>query len=191
VFSYKQKAFALSTGIDKAQRKLSKSLFKSKLDILDHIELTKQFDDKYGYLSYKLGYSLNQSRYKRKQRVQERIKSYVLSGAYFLTLTFTNEVLNSTSEDTRRQYVRRWLKSFSNNYIANIDYGDKTEREHYHCVIQQHDQITTWQYGFMNKKIIRTENNSLERISKYISKLTNHSLKNSGKLKRIIYSKKL
>jgi hypothetical protein len=193
VFSYKEKSFALSTGIDKAQRKLSRSIFNNRLDINDLLELQKQFDDKYGQGSFKIGLALNQSRYKRKQRVQDRITHMIFQGAVFLTLTFAQSVLDTTTEETRRKYVRRWLKDFTTNYIANIDYGGKKGREHYHAVVQcdQADVPSSWSGGFMNARKINPSMDDIQAVSKYIAKLTNHALKQSAQLKRIIYSKKL
>ena len=192
-FSYQQKSFALSTGIDKAQRKLSRAIFHGRLDIMDLLELKKQFDEAHGNGSFHLGYCLNQSRYKRKQRVQSRIFNMIMSGSSFLTLTFSPKVLETTNEETRRQYVRRWLKEFAKDYVANIDYGGKRGREHYHAVVKcsPDDVPSSWRGGFMNAKAIRKDTGDIEAISKYIAKLTNHALKESAQLKRIIYSKKL
>ena len=191
-FSYQQKSQALILGIDKHQRKLSRAIFHGRLDIMELLELKEQFDDLHGLGSFHLGYCLNQSRYKRKQRVQTRIFSMVMNGSCFLTLTFAPSVMSVTSEDTRRQYVRRWLKDFSKNYVSNIDYGGKRGREHYHAVVQcdLSDVPSSWRGGFLNAKAIRRDTGDIEAISKYIAKLTNHALKESAQLKRIIYSKK-
>lgn len=103
----------------------------------------------------------------------------------FLTLTFDDDVLNSTSEETRRRYVSRWLKSKSDYYIANIDYGSEKEREHYHAIINCRVD-TSWVGGSINfKKIV---NKNPKALAKYINKLTNHALKSSTKDNKIIYS---
>lgn len=192
MFTYKEKSHALSVGIDKAQRKLSRAIFHGRLNIMELLELQKQFDEVHGQGSFKLGLALNQSRYKRKQRVQDRITYMIFQGACFLTMTFAQSVLDSTSEDTRRQYVRRWLKAFSTNYVANIDYGGKKGREHYHAVVMCDyvDVPSSWLGGFMNAKQIYRSHDNIQAISKYIAKLTNHALKQNAQLKRIIYSKK-
>lgn len=110
----------------------------------------------------------------------------------FLTLTFTDDVLASTSEDTRRRYVARFLKSISQNYVGNIDYGKLNEREHYHAIVEG-DQLdlSSWTYGFT--KCIKVGYSDIitdtARLSKYINKLSNHATKKTTKGKKIIYSR--
>ena len=84
------------------------------------------------------------------KRVRRRITELmVFTPCSFLTLTFTDEVLNNTTEETRRRYVARFLKSISENYVGNIDYGSKNEREHYHAIVEGQDlDLTGWTYGF-------------------------------------------
>jgi hypothetical protein len=43
----------------------------------------------------------------------------------------------------------------------------------------------------MNARKINPSMDDIQAVSKYIAKLTNHALKQSAQLKRIIYSKKL
>lgn len=136
---------------------------------------------------------------KRRTRCLEKTTTLVNDNkfVYFGTLTFTDEVLNHTSCDTRRRYVARFLKSISSSYIANIDYGDKlknpdsNEREHYHCLIAVDSMPKSWKYGFCKFIQVRKDDDDKKRISKYISKLTNHAMKveKTGKAKRIIYSR--
>ena len=132
---------------------------------------------------------INSASLKRNQRLKKRIASYINSGnCLFLTLTFNDDVLERTNEETRRKYVRRFLKSYSNCYVANIDYGLENEREHYHAVMVYPFRIdsTEWPYGFSNIKKVKMGSESA--ISKYINKLTNHAIKNTSKRNALIYS---
>lgn len=158
-------------------------------------KLTKEketFIKKYGNTTLKVANNLNQASYKRVARLKERIKEAVESGsAYFITITFNPETLNNTNEQTRRKYVSRWLKSLSPFYVANIDYGKTKGREHYHAIITSDKRPPkTWTYGFIDIKKVATTDNDTTRVSKYISKLTNHAIKHTTKGKRIIYSRK-
>lgn len=137
------------------------------------------------------GYRLINNNYKRTSRLRERIQRITSKPSIFLTLTFTDEVLSKTSSKTRREYVSRFLKSVSADYVGNIDYGEKNGREHYHAVIQA-DKVdhNSWNYGAINfKKITYTENSSTT-IAKYVNKLTNHAIKETTKRAAIIYPKK-
>ena len=152
----------------------------------------KTFIKRYGSTTLKVANNLNQAKYQRTNRLKKRIQEAVESGsAYFITITFNPETLKNTNEQTRRKYVSRWLKSLSAFYVANIDYGLINEREHYHAVITSDNKPPkSWPYGFIDILKIKTTENDTKRISKYISKLTNHAIKHTTKSKRIIYSKK-
>lgn len=130
----------------------------------------------------------------RTKRLRSRIENMLLSGScLFLTLTFNDNTLNSTSADTRRQYVRKYLKSFNCSYVANIDFGAKNHREHYHAVVNLDSiDLSLWRsYGNINVQKVR--NNSIDlskkRLSKYICKLSNHAIKETTKRSCLIYSR--
>jgi hypothetical protein len=150
------------------------------------------FIKRYGSTTLKVANNLNQASYKRVARLKERIREAVESGsAYFITITFNNETLSKTNEKTRRLYITRWLKTLSPFYVANIDYGKTKGREHYHAVITSDQRPPkTWSYGFIDIKKVATSETDTKRVSKYISKLTNHAIKHTTKSKRIIYSRK-
>ncbi len=145
----------------------------------------------YGYTTLKVANNLNRASYYRTARLKERIREAVASGsAWFITITFSPETLAKTNEKTRRVYVSRWLKSLTPFYVANIDYGKKKGREHYHAVITSDERPPkSWSYGFVDILKVSTTETDTKRISKYISKLTNHAIKNTTKSKRIIYSR--
>ena len=147
---------------------------------------------KYGELWHS-AYLVNQSASKRIQRIKRRIAKSIMSGtALFLTLTFTNDTLNQTTEQTRRKYVSRFLKENSSNYLANIDYGSINNREHYHAILSgELVNLSQWhKYGAINMKHIGKSTKDLTKISKYVAKLTNHAIKETTKAPRLIYSRK-
>lgn len=155
--------------------------------------------------------ALNQSRYGRVARLRKRVAAMILSGdAWFVTLTFREQVLADTTQETRRKYVRRFLKEQTDYYVANIDFGDhhvyldgeteriSTGREHYHALVigqleEKRDEngrrSPNWPYGFSKQVRVRAQDASVKKIPLYISKLTNHALKESVGNTRYIYSK--
>lgn len=136
-------------------------------------------------------YNIENSRYMKNKRIEDRIRKYLLIGnCYFMTFTFTNKVLESTSKNTRRLYISRYLKKHFKHYIANIDYGTQTEREHYHAIIcNPTNTFLNWDYGFFNYKLIGNCTDDLKKLSKYLTKLKNHTKKDSTKNEKIIYSR--
>lgn len=96
---------------------------------------------------------------------------------YFVTLTFTDEVMKSTTERTRHRYVTQFLKSEVRCYYANIDYGEKNEREHYHAVVSDKVDFSKWTHGSINAEQIRNTKKDRRKISTYMRKLTNHAHK--------------
>lgn len=139
-------------------------------------------------------YKVNKARFKRAQRVRQRSKKCIEDGkAIFLTLTFNDKVLANTSVETRRRYVSRFLKAQTTLYIANIDFGKKKGREHYHAiVVAQTVDLSSWRcFGNINSRRIRTSDKDLFRTSKYLTKLTSHAIKETtGHKYRILYSRK-
>lgn len=161
-----------------------------KADLLfdDMMGLMKTLEDKGIELSEEFKeYQNYRDRVKRARRKIESILS--IGPCVFLTLTFAPEVLERTSIDTRKKYVKRFLHTISSNYIANIDFGEKHGREHYHAIVQT-DKVDfdKWNYGLINgKKIVFVDNPII--LAKYIVKLANHALKLTTKGFRIIYSR--
>lgn len=147
--------------------------------------------DCYGLEGFKAMEQINEAYKKRVYRVRQTIYGIVTDNEQpvFLTLTFRDDVLATTSEQTRRRYVTRFLKKHCKQYIANIDFGTNNEREHYHAVVSNKVDLSAWQYGALNAiKIVKTKD-SIRALPKYISKLTNHAIKDTTKSKRIIYSR--
>lgn len=96
---------------------------------------------------------------------------------YFVTLTFTDDVMKSTTERTRHRYVTQFLKQEVRCYYANIDYGKQNEREHYHAVVSDKVDFSKWTHGSINAKEIRNSKTDRLKISSYMRKLTNHAHK--------------
>lgn len=146
-------------------------------------------------------YRIYNSNKARRLRLETRVSRIIRSNnAKFITLTFNPVFLErETSEETRRRYISRFLKEQCKEYVANIDYGESekgTHREHYHAVvIPKATKIDYKAYNevFDNSRIysedIKVSTKSNRCLSRYINKLTNHSLKASGQYKRLIYSR--
>ena len=127
---------------------------------------------------------------KRTKRLRKRITKIIQSDSLFLTFTFTDEVLQNTTQDTRQQYVRRFLNTISSNYVANIDFGKTNGREHYHavCIVSGKIDYTSWQHGALNGVKVRSSSNPLA-LAKYINKFVHHATKDSTCKSKIIYSR--
>lgn len=112
------------------------------------------------------------AKWRTKKYLNEMAESY--DHLFFVTLTFDDETLNNTSEQTRHRYVSKYLKENVRCYYANVDYGSKNEREHYHAVVSDRVDFTKWNYGSINAKQVRR---STDGIATYMRKLTNHANK--------------
>ena len=140
---------------------------------------------------YKEAERLFKASHNRNTRLNNYIKKMLNNGdCLFLTFTFNDSTLNTTSIDTRRQIVRRYLSNYKTDYVANIDYGKKNEREHYHAVIQCNkvDYSAYHKYGAIKGEIIKSTSDSIKLV-KYINKLTNHAIKDTCKGCRLIYAR--
>lgn len=214
--NYELKAKVMEIGLDKVQRQISWSLYVQNqidkaiaLNDIETLETLEQFKIPFNNESIDImkkcydddlwqeAYKVNNASYKRTMRLKKRILNMLVSGnCLFLTLTFTNQVLESTSKETRRKYVARYLKQFSDKYVANIDYGKKKEREHYHAVIMcdmvKHD---LWLYGAINFERVRyneeIQKDTTTKLSKYVNKLTNHAIKETTQRNYLIYSRSI
>lgn len=149
--------------------------------------------DKFGYCSILEGIRINDAKKHKVARLRDRVESIIsYNNSLFITLTFTDEVLNTTQPHIRRKYVQRFLKKYCLNYVANVDYGKKNHREHYHAVVLV-DKLdhNSWRYGAINFKRINydVEHDTLEKLTMYVAKLTNHAIKETCKRCYLIYPK--
>lgn len=181
------KVAVLETGLDKEVRKARLKSFRQ-----NDNSLLEALKDIHGEIPVKVADSLNNARIKRKQRVTERVATLAQYGyLLFVTLTFTDDTLKKTSELTRRRYVSRYLKSQSPLYVANIDYGGKNGREHYHAlVLAEKIDFKPWHsLGAIQLEKVKASPDDSEKVAKYVSKLSNHAMKvNNGIAPRLIYS---
>ena len=194
------KKFVLGKGLDSEWAQAHKLLYKG-----DDTALIA-FSSKYGIDVYRVSRNLNESRYNRYKKCKSKVGSIIEGGcAWFGTLTFKNEVLESTTQQTRRRYVSRLLKGVSSCYVANIDFGDKlknpdsNEREHYHFVCYSEDKpnLESWKekYGFVKCVKCGCAEKDIKKVCKYTAKLSHHALKAStelgviGGIPRLIYSR--
>lgn len=208
------KALALGNGITRLAKQSSKKLFAEKRNASWREKISFIHNDlepvlaQIGCPSEQLAHKViqsaidvNNAQYKRYERVFKRVGDMVRMSdlnCWFGTITLNNEILKNTSVETRRRYVARYLKEIAPFYLANIDFGDKRknanskEREHYHCIVccnNKPDKV--WAYGFTMFLPIPKNDIDEKRISKYITKLSLHALKQSKELKspRLIYSR--
>jgi hypothetical protein len=198
----------LLKGLHLVQKKLSKQTYIayksidknvekfSDIDFTEYhelLEINNKFKEFFGD-DWLIAQRLNVNEYKRVKRLKDKMLNSVLSNqAIFLTLTFTDDTIAKTTNLTRRRYVSRYLKSQSNYYIANRDFGATNAREHYHAVvISKKVDYSMWRkYGAINSKRIAPTQTSNVRVSKYVAKLSNHAIKETATQQRLIYSKKM
>lgn len=116
---------------------------------------------------------------------------------FFITLTFNDWAL-SLSPSYRRDMVSRFLNEYCLDYIANIDYGSENGREHYHAIIVPRSDLSLsprrlesnkvhyyaefldgykQKYGFYECELIDFDADNIEKVSRYLAKLSNHSIK--------------
>lgn len=109
----------------------------------------------------------------------------------FGTLTFNDTTLARTSKQTRRKYVSRFLSEHTDCYIANIDFGEENEREHYHFVALCEVEIkkNSWRYGFDSYREVAKTKDGIQKAKAYLLKLNNHSYKSSTRNERVIMNK--
>ena len=210
---YALKSRILKTNCCKRVNAIDKATFLNTREgvVFDQELEYKYFDlvNEFGLETVKEARKINKATFYRYNRLRDRVSTMLDSGnCIWCTFTFDDDALK-TSPDTRRQYVRRYLNAFNCPYIANIDYGHDneyisrhkkvqkgTEREHYHALILIDKMPLTWSNGWCFYERVKTkdkEGNKLEnvdrKIGKYISKLTNHAIKESTKGCRVIYSR--
>lgn len=202
------KCLVYTKHLDQIYRRASKDRFFD-----GDVSAWKLLKDEFGSDVVRVCRNIEVARYKRAQRARSRVGQEIEQGnAYFVTLTFKDEVLDKTSEETRRRYVSRAFKAIGKNYLANIDYGSKTEREHYHgLVVVKEGCLASWKngkrqykdmpdfrdwtknYGFVDIKRVKPNEKDMKKVTSYTAKLGAHAVKEST-LKgvappRLIYSR--
>lgn len=134
-------------------------------------------------------YSFLAKTYRLKKRLLNYFDKYT-DNLVFVTLTFSDKTLLNSSYESRRTYVRKFLKSNCKDYVANVDFGAINEREHYHAVCTNDIDFNGWyKYGglFVERIVVKNAG----ALAHYIDKLVNHAYKVcTGLSTRLIYSRK-
>lgn len=205
---YEHKSRVLKTGLCKRINYIDKRTYLNDINgIIKDNDLDNQYFNlllEYDYKDICEARKINKATYQRLKRLKERIKDMLQYDCVFITLNFSDKTLKETNEGTRRKIITRYLKSFNCPYVANKDYGsDKeykdrkgnirkgTKREHYHALVQiDYMSKKEWsKYGQLWREKVKVCTSSEIRLSKYISKLTNHAIKESTKRSALIYSR--
>jgi len=121
---------------------------------------------------------------KQHTNIRKRVAKIIAQEhSYFITFTLDDQHLN-LKQNTHIKKITETLASGSViDYLLNNDYGDKTNRLHYHavccfnCQLDYSTMQKIYQYGALDiAKIIKKD---LKSISEYIQKLKNHAIKKS------------
>ena len=129
-------------------------------------------------------------KYRLKKTITEILKNH-LKESYFLTLTFNEEFLKSTTKKERLKIIESFLNNQTDKYILNCDYGKENKREHYHALVVAKDKYINFtlynsKYGNINSiSMNKYKNQSIESKTNY---LLTHALKETS-TKKIIYSR--
>ena len=132
-----------------------------------------------------------QKRKRLKHRINEIIEnraSIKNSDMYFITVTFTDNELSNTTSATRHDYIKRLCHDNFYRYIANIDFGKTTNREHYHILALCDNEIFYKEKNHLRIKSVKKLNglidikkvpldDDLNKIGEYTLKLSQHALK--------------
>lgn len=137
------------------------------------------------------------NRYNKISRIKKRFVYLIHTYKYhyFCTFTFDDETITKCDR-TKRDLIKSSLLSFDSDikYILNIDYGKKTEREHYHCIVGTNvkgnlrEHLDREYPCRISCDFIDCSTDDIKRLSKYINKLSNHCIKDSTKGKRLVFN---
>lgn len=139
--------------------------------------------------------NLLDARYHKVSRVKERFIYLACRRIYvfFLTFTFDEEYIDKCDR-TKKDLIKNCLNGIEDSlYIMNIDFGDKTDREHYHVILGTDFPLSKVYFQLSYPCFTWIENIPLDKInvnkvSKYIDKLSNHAGKDSTQYHRIYYN---
>ena len=127
-----------------------------------------------------------QKQYRLRKRYQSwKDQRYLI---HFVTFTFSNEFIN-LKDSVKRKYFTRYMKDKCIDYFANVDFGEKNGRYHFHIcgVFKNTNEFTKtiidkyghqhynndWSYGFSDIQVSDSEN------TEYMDKIVNHAIKDS------------
>lgn len=164
----------------------SVSLRDNKYNNIDYIAYKKLLD-RVGFDDIKRCERLLHNRYVRKSRIYKMIDWMLQNGkvCYFCTFTLDENHVNCDLKYLRKVLTQS-LISLETWYVGNVDYGDTTNRLHFHCIVMENEihinkQSLVWPFGFYDIKVINITDYVAERLGSYIFKLTNHATKETTK----------
>ena len=143
------------------------------------------------FLAEKMNRSWNAKTYRIKKKLFDmQFLAMMCNFNYlFVTFTFKPETLENNKPETLKTYVRRYLKEHSIKYLANVDYGAKNGRIHFHacCICEKNLPLNEWhKYGAIKIEHVRVLKNNEKMLAKYINKLSLHAVKDTTGLQRVI-----
>lgn len=144
-------------------------------------------------------FQLAHMRYTRRTRINKWFDFWLKDKTkqlFFLTFTFNKKAMCDSFRN-RQQYVYRNIKDFD-DYIVNVDYGDHTNREHFHAVVvmdPEAEEFMNWKYSKRKKRwycndceLFNDKKGEVDiekvmgdpiKLKKYQAKLTSHAMKNN------------
>lgn len=172
-----------------------------------NLEEFKYIENRFGEEDTPLLFAIETSLQRKRKRISRKQQEMLYSDdepkIAFVTFTFNNETLENTTDETRRRYIRRAMKSVSDIYVGNYDKGKQNEREHYHALIdfRSYDNVKEFtndlervyhNHGFIKVEQVRLSIDDCLRTKKYLLKLGLHAIKDTtGRQRRLIYSRNI
>lgn len=197
-YSKEFKVKVLSNNLPQIIKHINWLIYREELQQGELYEILKNV----GYLETEIDCAVRllKSYYAKLNRLKKRLKIMDIDSVhsngqkkiYFLTLTLNEKAVN-IKKDTMRKYIQRFLRKNCIRYFANLDYGKETGRPHFHAVVQVDKRIDFTDYlnkfGYYFYERVKTDAIDQKRITKYITKLSLHAIKDTASIDRIIYSR--
>ena len=113
------------------------------------LENYDRFKDLMNETSFKKVLRFKRNRKDRRRRANKKLRPILCSPnnrVVFGTCTFNDEQFfkkngKPISEERRTRKVNEWLQRHFKYCVVNIDYGEKTEREHHHFIGEPNDDV--------------------------------------------------
>lgn len=174
----------IEKGIFKEYREKSYELYK---ELNDYEKKDEELIKLYGELNAKALKQLLNCRKKQKEKVLNQLLFYqnrIEYGVHFITFTFTDEVMNTTTPEERKRRVVRALQHYT-DFSLNIDYGKRTEREHYHAIAYYEKERLPWILKIIGKEKHKINDGEKEKyitVLKIEDTALNNYEKNTGNI---------
>lgn len=185
----------LSIGLPKLLRQISWTIYSN--NTLDSVPLLAN-EMGYTWEEILCAMQINSAYYRKLSRVKSKLikmEDCCFQNSnlnmVFLTFTFDDYSLSHNNADSLKQAVRRFLKQYGIKYVANVDYGARNGRKHFHAVALIDGKLNykLWNYGALNGRKVNLNESASKRMSKYITKLSLHAIKETTQFNRLIYSR--